>query len=596
MNTWPIPLQSTKQMQIALIYPNQFHQKEGETMTHITDIHTRHKGAAVNEDVAAGISKRDFHLSIANLSIAFIALLVGGAAGLLQGFVRSGFLELPSWISYYALLTAHGVLLVLVLSSFFSIGYLYAGTSRVLGGLADKTLAFGWAGFALMTAGTIIAAFFILAGDANVLYTFYTPMQAHPWFYIGLALLVVGILLNCIGMFITYQSWRKRNPGVLTPLFAFFSNAVFVLWVFASLFIAVFVVGMVIPWAFGWVPTIDPMMGRTLFWAFGHTLVNIWMLTSISAWYVSMPKIIGGKVFSDSLARVAVVILVVANVPGGFHHQILDPGLSVELKFLHVIQTFMIIFPSLMTAFAMLATMERSGRAKGVTSLLGWWKILPWSDARFFALIVAMLAYIPAGLGGIINASNQVNQVVHNSIWVTGHLHLTVGTTVMLTFFGISYWLIPYLSGRKLTRNLNRLGIAQTIIWACGMLLMSGAMHANGLLGSPRRTANTTYNGHSAASDWALYEMFMAMGGVILFVGILLLVYIWIQLAFFAPKGDTDFPIGEDYNPKDASPLFMDRWSIWVVLATLSIAIAYVIPLLDFASGHSPGSPPFLMP
>src|SRR5690606_14815458 len=227
---------------------------------------------------------------------------------------------------------------------------------------------------------------------------------------------------------------------------------------------------------------------------------------------------------------------------------------------------------------------------------LGWWKILPWSDARFFALIVAMLAYIPAGLGGIINASNQVNQVVHNSIWVTGHLHLTVGTTVMLTFFGISYWLIPYLSGRKLTQNLNRLGIAQTIIWACGMLLMSGAMHANGLLGSPRRTANTTYNGHSAASDWAPYEMFMAMGGVILFVGILLLVYIWIQLAFFAPKGDTDFPIGEDYNPKDASPLFMDRWSIWVVLATLSIAIAYVLPLLHFASGHSPGSPPFVMP
>lgn len=565
-------------------------------MTHITDALALRKGKAVNTDMAIGIPKQDFRLSLANLFVAFIALLLGGIAGLLQGFVRSGYLELPSWISYYALLTAHGVLLVLVLSSFFSIGYLYAGTSRVLGGLAPKTIVFGWTGFGLMTVGTAIAAFFILSGDANVLYTFYTPMQAHPWFYIGLALLVVGILLNCVGMFITYQSWRKRNPGELTPLFAFFANAVFVLWVFASLFIAVFVVGMVIPWAFGWVPTIDPMIGRTMFWAFGHTLVNIWMLTSISAWYVSMPKIIGGKVFSDSLARVAVVILVVANVPGGFHHQILDPGLSVELKFLHVIQTFMIIFPSLMTAFAMLATMERAGRAKGVTSLLGWWKTLPWSDARFFALIVAMFAFIPAGLGGIINASNQVNQVVHNSIWVTGHLHLTVGTTVMLTFFGVSYWLIPFLTGRTMTKTLNKLAISQTIIWAGGMLLMSGAMHANGLLGSPRRTANTTYNGHSEASGWAMYETLMAMGGVILFIGIILLIYIWVQLAFFAPKGKTDFPIGEDHSEKDRSPLFMDRWSIWVALSVLSIAIAYIIPLVNFATGHTPGSPPFLMP
>lgn len=565
-------------------------------MTHITDASAFDERRAADADLVAGIPKRDFRLSLANLLIAFIALLFGGIAGLLQGFVRSGFLELPSWISYYALLTAHGVLLVLVLSSFFSIGYLYAGTSRVLGGLAPKTIAFGWTGFGLMSVGTVIAAFFILSGDANVLYTFYTPMQAHPWFYIGLALLVVGILLNCVGMFITYQSWRKRNPGELTPLFAFFANAVFVLWVLASLFIAVFVVGMVIPWAFGWVPTIDPMIGRTMFWAFGHTLVNIWMLTSISAWYVSMPKIIGGKVFSDSLARVAVVILVVANVPGGFHHQILDPGLSVELKFLHVIQTFMIIFPSLMTAFAMLATMERTGRAKGVTSLLGWWKTLPWGDARFFALIVAMFAFIPAGLGGIINASNQVNQVVHNSIWVTGHLHLTVGTTVMLTFFGVSYWLIPFLTGRTMTKTLNKLAIAQTIIWALGMLLMSGAMHANGLLGSPRRTANTSYNGHSEASGWAMYETLMAMGGVILFVGIILLIYIWVQLAFMAPKGKTDFPIGEDYNEKDRSPLFMDRWSIWVTLSLVSIAIAYGIPLWDFATGHNPGSPPFLMP
>lgn len=49
-------------------------------MTHITDVPIRHKGKAVKTGALAGISKSDSRLSIANLSIAFIALVIGGAA------------------------------------------------------------------------------------------------------------------------------------------------------------------------------------------------------------------------------------------------------------------------------------------------------------------------------------------------------------------------------------------------------------------------------------------------------------------------------------------------------------------------------------
>ena len=83
----------------------------------------------------------------------------------------------------------------------------------------------------------------------------------------------------------------------------------------------------IIPWAFGWVETINVMVARTLFWAFGHTFVNIWYLTAVSAWYVIVPKIIGGKRWSDTLTRVVIIALVVMNITGGFHHQIVDPGI-----------------------------------------------------------------------------------------------------------------------------------------------------------------------------------------------------------------------------------------------------------------------------
>ncbi|MFP3361790.1 cbb3-type cytochrome c oxidase subunit I, partial [Planococcus sp. SIMBA_143] len=76
--------------------------------------------------------------------------------------------------------------------------------------------------------------------------------------------------------------------------------------------------------------------------------------------------------------------------------------------------------PSLMTAFSLFATFEIAGRKKGAKGLFGWFRALPWKDARFFAPMVGMLIFIPAGAGGIINASNQMNQIVHNTLWVTG--------------------------------------------------------------------------------------------------------------------------------------------------------------------------------
>jgi len=348
-----------------------------------------------------------------------------------------------------------------------------------------------------------------------------------------------------------------------------------------------------IPWAFGWTETVNVMLSRTLFWSFGHTLVNIWYLTAISAWYVAVPKIIGGRLFSDTLTRVVVFLLVILNIPGGFHHQIVDPGFSEGLKFMHVFMSLSIAFPSLMTAFAMFAVFERTGRKKGGKGLLGWFKKLPWGDVRFLAPFIAMVAFIPAGAGGIAQTNNQLNQVVHNTMWVTGHFHLTVGTSVVLTFFGIAYWLIPHLAKRELTPKMNKLGIVQTIIWTVGMLFMAGAMHWVGLLGSPRRTSFTTYGDHATALGWDPYLFLLAIGGTLLIIGVILMVYIAFYLMFRAPKGQTEFPIAEPEDDATPTPKWTERWGLWIVLMLAVVAMGYVIPLVDLIINAPPGSPPF---
>src|SRR5699024_8308929 len=234
-------------------------------------------------------------------------------------------------------------------------------------------------------------------------------------------------------------------------------------------------------------------------------------LAAVSAWYVAVPKVIDGKLFSDALARLVVILAVVLNIPGGFHHQIVDPSITEGIKFMHVFMSLSIALPSLITAFAMFATFERAGRKKGGTGLLGWFKKLPWKDVRFLAPFIAMVAFIPGGAGGIDQTNFQLNQVVHNTLFITGHLHINDGVTVALTFFGIAYWLVPHLSKRVLTKRLNNLAILQVVLWVVGMVIMSGAMHTVGLFGAPRRTAFTTYFESLQAAGWDPYLMAVAI-------------------------------------------------------------------------------------
>jgi cytochrome c oxidase subunit 1 len=537
----------------------------------------------------------DARLILAHMAVAFVAIFLGAIAGLLQGMVRGGVIQLGP-VTYYQLLTVHGVLMALVFTTFFIIGFLYSGIARTCGGmLSEFSRRLGWIGFWLMTVGTIVSAVLILANKATVLYTFYAPLKASPFFYIGLTLVVVGSWISAWSMFAQYRKWKKENSGKLSPLFAFMAVVTMGLWLIATLGVALEVLFQLIPWSFGGVDKIDVALSRLLFWYFGHPLVYFWLLPAYIAWYVNIPKIIGGKVFSDALARLAFVLFLLLSTPVGLHHQLVEPGISPTWKYLQVVLTFAVVVPSLMTAFSVLASFEYAGRSRGGKGLFGWIRKLPWGDVRFVAPFVGMVMFIPGGAGGIVNASYQLNQVVHNTLWVTGHFHLTIATTVILTYFGITYWLIPALTGRKLTPGINRLGLIQTGFWAAGMLLMSGAMHAAGLLGEPRRTAFTVYGGNETALNWLSYEKVMAIGGMLLFIGALLMIWIVIRLAFFAPRveGSVDYPVGEVAEGAEPTPRILERWPLWITLAVALILVAYTGPILHSIQHAPPGSLPF---
>ncbi|HHY73531.1 MAG TPA: b(o/a)3-type cytochrome-c oxidase subunit 1 [Bacillus bacterium] len=539
----------------------------------------------------ASIDTKDAKLTMAHLYVAFIALLLGALAGLLQVFVRSGKFTLPAGINYYQVLTVHGVLLGLVLTTFFIIGFILASQAKVTSSLTAGERRTAWIGYTLMTIGVAIAATFVLLGKASVLFTFYAPLMAHPLFYIGLTCVVVGSWIEGGVIIKRHFRWKKANPGQISPLLSFMGVATIILWLVAGLGLATTVLVQIIPWSLELVPAIDVLISRTLFWYFGHPLVYFWLMPAYMAWYVIIPKIIGGKVFSDALARLSFILFLLFSMPVGFHHQLLEPGIDPFWKYLQVVLTYLVVIPSLMTAFTLFATFELRGRELGATGLFGWWKVLPWKDARFLAPFMGMLLFIPGGAGGIVNASHQMNQLVHNTIWITGHFHLTVASACALTFFGITFWMVPSITGRKLTDKMNKFALVQTWLWTIGMVFMSAAMHAAGLLGAPRRSAFSEYAGNADSLSWIPYQLAQAVGGTFLFVAALLMVAIFINLAFFAPKGEEEFPVAVVHEGAEKTPAVFDNIKVWIAVTFALILFAYTIPFIDMIQNAPPGSP-----
>ena len=519
--------------------------------------------------------KPEDRLTAAYLVVALVALFGGVVLGLFQALEHAGVDLYPRLLpvikSYYHGLSLHGVLNVLVFTTFFIAGFLQFITARALNTpLWSRPLA--WATFWVMTGGLVLAAIPLLGNAATVLFTFYPPMKAHWAFYVGLTLVVVATWLVTLNLVFTYRAWRARNPEVRTPLPAWMALVTFVMWTIASLGLAAEMLFMLIPWSLGLIAGTDALLARVLFWYTGHPIVYFWLLPAYVSWYTLVPRQAGGKLFSDPLARVSFVLFLVLSTPVGFHHQFTDPGIGEGWKLLHAFLTFAVFFPSLLTFFSIIASLENGARAHGGKGWIAWFGKLPWGDPSLAAQVLAMVLFAFGGIGGLINASFTMNLVVHNTAWIVGHFHLTVGTAVTLTFMGITYWLVPLLRGRQLWSR--RLALAQAWSWFVGMAIFSNAQHRLGLMGMPRRTmiGAAPY----VQPEWQSALALVGIGGTILFVSAMLY-FANMVLTVVASReaAAVEVPFAQALSGPEHAPAILDRWRPWLVLAVVLIAIAY---------------------
>jgi len=536
-------------------------------------------------------------LTLIQLGVPMFLLIIGIGGGLLQTLMRAGIIKSPSalGLEYYQGLTLHGIINAIVFTTFFAVAFGNALVSYALRMTINLKIA--WLANWLMLVGTVMVAVMVFAGEGSVLYTFYPPLQAHPVFYAGLALFVVGSWVAFWNWIPMYLQWRREHPGQKTPLAVVGIFTTFIVWQICTIPVAYEVLVLLLPWSLGWTDTINIEFARTLFWFFGHPLVYFWLLPAYVMFYTMLPKLAGGKLFSDRAGRLALMIFIILSIPVGAHHQFAEPGIGAQWKLLHSFLTLGVTIPSFITAFTMAASLEYAGRKRGAKGLLDWFGKLPYFQAdnyMFAYLFVGLVIFFFGGITGIINASYNLNNVVHNTAWMPGHFHMTVAGPVFLAFIGMSLYMVEKMTGKKVK---GKLAVAVPYIWMVGIAIFSTGLMRGGLHGEPRRTnMGLTYlNPESSLyqPEWKLWVMMTAIGGTIMFLAMVIYFAIFFKTLFGKKTEEEvlEFPVSEAYH--DEKPGIFANFKPWVIAAIILIVISYTPVLIDVMRSTAYTAPPY---
>ena len=544
-------------------------------------------------------TKSEKNLNSTLIIIPMVLLFIGIYGGFMQTLFRAGIVQSDPFMGgeYYKGLTIHGVLNAIVFTTFFAVALGNAVIPWSLKMNLNSKVA--WLSGILMLVGSVITALVMVAGEATVLYTFYPPLKAHPLFYIGLVLVVVGSWVAFFNWIPMYLRWRKENAGEKTPIAVVGMFTTFIVWFIATLSVAVEILVFLLPWSLGLVDEVNVMLARTLFWFFGHPLVYFWLLPAYVMYYAFLPKIAGGRLYSDMAARLVFMLFIVFSVPVGTHHQYMDPAIGSQWKFLHGVFTFAVAFPSLITAFTIAASLEYAGRKRGGTGLFGWIKKLPFfeKDSWFFSYLIAgLVIFIFGGISGIVNASYQMNTVVHNTAWIPGHFHLTVAGPVLLAFLGGSMYLIHQFMGKPV--KMKGWTLSVPYIYTIGVFIFSWGMMRGGLIGMPRRT-NTGASYANPESmlyqpDWMPFIDISVIGGSIMFLAIVIYIVAFFATVFARSEATLEavtFPVTAPLHDEPAN--WLRNFKPYIYIAIVLIFLSYTPVILDVLESTTGGSLPY---
>ena len=429
----------------------------------------------------------------ANAVAAVIFLAVGGLFGLGVALTRWPAVHLLPADWFYLALTAHGLDVLLLWIIFFEMAILYFASAVLLNSrLAAPKL--GWVAFALMVGGGLITNVSVLQGQSSVMFTSYPPMMAAQHFYLGLILFAVGALIVCGIFFGTLVIAReeKTYQGSI-PLVTFGAMTAAIIAVFTLASGAIILIPTWL-WSLGLISTIDPLMYKLVWWAMGHSSQQINVSAHVAVWYAIAAMLFGAQPLSEKVSRLAFLMYILFLQLASAHHMLVEPGLSSEWKIFNTSYAmYLAVLGSMIHGLSVPGAIEAAQRKRGFNKgMFEWLRKAPWGNPAFSGMFMSLVMFgFLGGISGVVMGAEQINIIIHNTLYVPGHFHGTVVAGTTLAFMAITYLLIPLIFQREV--RFPTMAKLQPYVFGAGVAGISLFMMGAGTLGVARRHWDITF-------------------------------------------------------------------------------------------------------
>jgi len=478
----------------------------------------------------------------ANAVAAVVSLLIGGLLGLGVALTRWPAVHLLGAEDFYAVLTAHGIDVLLFWIIFFEVAVLYFASAILLNSrLAAPWL--GWVGFVLMVVGAILVNVAVLQGESSVMFTSYVPLKASPLFYLGLILFAVGALIGVMLFFATLVIAReeKTYQGSI-PLVTFGALTAAIIAVFTIASGAIILIPTLL-WSLGYISEIDTVMYKVVWWGMGHSSQQINVSAHVAIWYLIAAVVLGAKPISEKVSRTAFLMYILFLQLASAHHLLAEPGISSEWKVFNTSYAlYLAVLGSMIHGMSVPGAIEAAQRKRGYTrGIFDWLRRAPWGNPAFsgMAMSVVLFGFL-GGISGVILGTEQINLIMHNTLYVPGHFHATVVAGTTLAFMAVTYLVVPLIWRRDII--LPGLAKWQPYLFAIGVGGISLFMMGAGTLGVSRRHWDINFTDALISFDYPP-AAFLMMGlngifAILAAVGGGIYILIVVGSIFFGKKRD----------------------------------------------------------
>ena len=278
----------------------------------------------------------------------------------------------------------------------------------------------------------------------------------------------------------------------------------------------------------------------------GHSSQQINVAAHVAVWYAIAALVLGAKPLSEKVSRMAFLMYILFLQLASAHHMLVEPGISSEWKIFNTSYAiYLAVLGSMVHGMTVPGSIEAAQRAKGYTNgLFEWLRKAPWGNPAFAGMFLSLVMFgFLGGISGVVLGTEQLNLIMHNTLYVPGHFHATVVAGTTLAFMAITYPLINLIFRRELI--LKSVAKAQPYVFAIGVAGISLFMMGAGTLGVSRRHWDITFADAPLAFDYpSAAFLMMALNGlsaILAALGGLMYIVVVVGSVFFGRKlGDDE--------------------------------------------------------